>query len=58
MTTAIVANEYRSNIGPDFFLADAYDPEYLDIVLLEDEEGERAALQALNARMAEWFGIG
>lgn len=57
MTTAAAAAEYQSNIGPDFTFADAYDPEYLDRDAAEDED-ETAARQALNARMAEWFGIG
>jgi len=30
MTTATAAAEYRSNIGPDFTLSDAYDAEYMD----------------------------
>jgi hypothetical protein len=30
MTNAARAYEYRSNIGPDFSLADAYDEEFLD----------------------------
>jgi hypothetical protein len=29
MTTA-AANEYKSQIGPDFTLADAFDEEYMD----------------------------
>jgi hypothetical protein len=57
MTTAAAAAEYRANLGPDFTLADAYDPEYLDADggAEEDAAAER---QALNARMAEWYGIG
>jgi hypothetical protein len=63
MTAAAAANEYRYNLGPDFTLADAYDAAYLDVeaagVEIEDVDlmgaGER---QALNARMAEWYGIG
>jgi protein tyrosine/serine phosphatase len=54
MTPAAAAAEYRSNIGPDFSLADAYDAEYLDA----EAEDETAARQALNARMADWYGIG
>jgi hypothetical protein len=56
---AAAANEIKSNIGPDFSLADAFDADYLDT-----DEGEDADLmsteqrQALNARMAEWYGIG
>ena len=57
MTTAAAAAEYRSNIGPDFTLADAYDADYLDADG-EAEEDEAAERQALNARMAEWYGIG
>lgn len=57
MTIAAAAAEYQSNTGPDFTLADAYDPEYLDTGEAEDED-ETAARQALNARLAEWFGIG
>jgi hypothetical protein len=52
---AAAAAEYRSNVGPDFTLADTYDADYLDDELAEDEAVER---QALNARMAEWYGIG
>lgn len=55
MNTAAAANECRSNIGSDFTLADAYDAEYLDAEPFEDET---VARQALNARMAEWYGIG
>jgi hypothetical protein len=57
MTTAAAAAEYKSNIDHDFTLADAYNPEYLDADAGEDED-ETAARQALNARMAEWYGIG
>ena len=55
MTAAAAANEIKSNIGPDFTLADAYDAEYLDEEAEEDDTAER---RALNARMAEWYGIG
>jgi hypothetical protein len=55
MTTAAAAAEYRANTGQDFTLADAYDPEYLDAA---EHEDETAARQALNQRMAEWYGIG
>ena len=55
MTTAAATAEYRANLGPDFTLADAYDLDYLDA---EVEEYEAAVQQALNARMAEWYGIG
>jgi hypothetical protein len=54
MTTAAADAEYKSNIGHDFSLADAYDPEYLDE---ETEEGETAARQELNRRMSDWFGM-
>ena len=54
MTTAAVAAEYKSNIGHDFTLADAYDAEYMDV---EDatEEDETARRQALNAAMFDWY---
>jgi len=56
MTTTAAAAECKANVGPDFTLAEAYDLDYLDA----DTEGdnERAARQALNTRMAEWYGIG
>jgi hypothetical protein len=56
MTTAAAAAEYKANIGSDFTLADAYDADYLDEEPAEDDEA--AERQALNARMAEWYGIG
>lgn len=56
MTTAAAAAEYKSNIGHDCTLADAYDAEYLETEVTEDED-ETAARQALNVRMAEWYGI-
>ena len=55
MTTAAAAAEYRANVGPDCTLADVYDPEY---VYEEADVDEAAKRQALNARMAEWYGIG
>ena len=63
MTTAAAAAEYSHNVGHDFTLTDAYDAAYLDVeaagVEVEDvdliSEAER---QALNAHMAEWYGIG
>ncbi|MET0465635.1 MAG: hypothetical protein ABW007_20910 [Chitinophagaceae bacterium] len=63
MSTAVAAAEYKANVGSDFTLADAYDAAYLDVeaagVEVEDVDltivNER---QALNARMAEWYGIG
>lgn len=51
MTTAAATAEYKSNVGPDFTLADAYGPDYLDNGPGEDED-ETAVRQALNARMA------
>lgn len=56
MTAAQIANEIKANVGHDFTLADAYDAEYLDADA--EAEDERAARQALNARMADWYGIG
>lgn len=56
MTPATAANEIKSNIGPDFTLADAYDAEYVeqaeDVDLMTTEQR-----QALNAAMAEFYGI-
>jgi hypothetical protein len=57
MATAAAAAEYRANVGHDFTLADACDAEYLDVEPVEVEV-ETAERQALNARMAEWYGIG
>jgi hypothetical protein len=57
MTTAAAANEIKNNIGPDFSLADAFDADYLDTDAAEDVDLlTTAERQALNARMAEWFG--
>lgn len=56
MTTAAAAAEYKANVGHDFTLADAFDPDFLDTEA--EAEDEEAARQALNARMAEWYGIG
>ena len=58
MTTAAAAAEYRANVGHDFTLADAYDADYLDAEAARDSENEKAARQALNVRMAEWYSIG
>jgi hypothetical protein len=63
MTTAAVAAEYRANVGHDFTLADAHDASYLDVEIarVEVEDVDLmgvAERQALNARMAEWYGIG
>lgn len=52
MTTAAAAAEYKSNLGPDFTLADAYDTDYLDAEAAGNDEDEAAERQALNARMA------
>lgn len=52
---AQVAEEVRRNIGYDTTLVDALDPEYLEEV--EDVDlMTREQRQALNARMAEWYG--
>ena len=56
MTTAAAAAEYAANLGHDFGLPNAFDAEYLGVDPAEDREGTRAR-QALNARMAEWYGI-
>ncbi len=63
MTTAAAAAEYRSNIGHDFTLADAFDATYLDVEAAEVEAEDMdlmgaAERQALNASLAEWYGIG
>jgi hypothetical protein len=63
MTAAAVAAEYKANVGHDFTLADAFDAAYLDVeaaaVEVEDVNLMGVAeRQALNARMAEWYGIG
>ncbi|MET0626584.1 MAG: hypothetical protein ABW250_26855 [Pyrinomonadaceae bacterium] len=50
------AAAYKSNIGQDFSLADAYDAEYLDTDEVEDVDlMTTEQRQALNARMAEWW---
>lgn len=58
MTTAAAAAEYKANVGHDFTLADAYDADYLDAEAAGNDEDKAAERQALNARMAEWYGIG
>jgi uncharacterized protein YqfA (UPF0365 family) len=63
MTIAAAAAEYRANLGHDFTLADAYDAAYLDVEAAEAKAEDVdlmgvAERQALNARMAEWYGIG
>jgi hypothetical protein len=58
MTAAAAANEIKSNFGPDFSLADAYDAEYLDTDKVEDVDlMSTEQRQALNAAMADWYGI-
>ena len=56
MNTAATANEYKSNIGPDYSLA----AELADFEVGQEAEDVEmmttAQRQALNARMAEWFG--
>jgi hypothetical protein len=57
MTTATAAAEYKSNLRPDITLADAYNAEYLSADEVEDVDLISVAeQQALNARMAEWYG--
>lgn len=63
MTTTAAAAEYKSNIGLGFTLADAYYTAYLGVEATgaEAEDVEQIGVeqrQALNARMAEWYGIG
>jgi len=59
MNTAAAAAEYQSNLGHDFTLADAYDAEYLDADEVEDVDlMSTEQRQGLNARMADWYGIG
>jgi len=63
MTTAAAAAEYKANVGHDFTLSDAYDAAYLDVEAAEVEVEDVDLMgveqrQALNARMAEWYGIG
>lgn len=57
MTTAAAAAEYKADVSPDFTLTDAYGSEYLDVDPYEEKD-EVTARQAVNARMAEWYGIG
>lgn len=56
MTPAATANEIKSNIGPDFSMADAYDSDYLDTDVEDVDAMTTAQRQALNALMAEWWG--
>jgi|GEM_PF-5342716 len=58
MTTAEAANEYSYNTGAsnDYSISEFYGDEYTGVVGPEEED-ETAARQALNAKMAEWFGL-
>jgi len=63
MTTAAAAAEYKANVAHDITLADAYNAPYLDVEAAEVEVEDVdligvAERQALNATMAEWYGIG
>ena len=49
MTPAAAANEYKSNIGPDFTLADAYNAEYVDTDAAETLENFAALRQMVVA---------
>lgn len=53
MMTATAAAEYKANLGYDFTLADALDPEYLEDEPTEDE----AERQRISAAMRDWFGM-
>ena len=59
MNAAQIANEIKSNIGPDFNMLDALDVDFLDTDAEAEaaEEAERAERQRINAAMAEWFGL-
>jgi hypothetical protein len=63
MTTAAAAAEYRANTAHDFTLADAFDAAYMDVEAAGAEAEDVDLMDAaerreLNARMAEWYGIG
>jgi len=59
MTTAAAPNEYRRSIGHDFTPADTQDAEYIGAEAAEDVDPmSTEQRQALNARMADWYGIG
>ena len=63
MIVAAAAAEYRANTGHDFTLADVYDVAYLDVeaACAEVEDVDLMTVserQALNACMADWYGIG
>lgn len=63
MTTAAAAAEYKANVGHDSIFADAFDAAYLGVeaAAAEAEDVDLmgvAERQALNARMAEWYGFG
>ena len=56
--TPAAAAEYKSNIGHDFTLADAYDADYLDTDAADVEDVDLMSVsqrQALNAKMFEYF---
>lgn len=60
MTPSTAAAECKSNIGHDFTLAGAYDFEYMGEEAAEVEDVDLMSTeqrQALNLRMAEYFGI-
>lgn len=60
MTNAAVANEYRSNIGPDFSLADAYDEEFIDdappALPAQKPRDERAPVKAAQRPVGQRVG--
>ncbi len=63
MVTAAATADYSATVGHDFTLADAFDAAYLDVeaarIEVEDVDLMGAVEQReLNARMAEWYGIG
>lgn len=54
--TAAAANELKSNLQ-DFQMLDAFDADYLDTDAVEDVDlMTTEQRQALNAKMAEWYG--
>jgi hypothetical protein len=55
MTSAAAAAEYQGNIGHDYDLAFELAEWEAEQEAEADEAAER---QALNARVAEWYGIG
>jgi hypothetical protein len=61
--TAVTAAEYKANAGHDFTLADAFNAVYLDVEAAGAEVEDVGLMtvserQVLNARMADWYGIG